>query len=80
MFDTSTILTLVCLTVAAIVLSVLFIVLMILWLWMLPDWQRRQESDPATAEKYKIQIILGWPVNYYLAVYRRQGPAPRAKV
>jgi hypothetical protein len=77
MFDTSTIITLVCLTAAAVVLSVLFILLIVLWLWMLPDWTRRQESDPGTAERYKIQMVLGWPVNYYLSVYRKSGPAKR---
>ena len=77
MFDTSTIVSLVCLALTALAMVIVFIVLAVLWLWMLPDWTRRQETDPATAEHYKIQMVLGWPVNYYRRVYRREGPAKR---
>jgi hypothetical protein len=45
------------------------------WLWMLVDWNKRERSDPATHERYKIQMLVGWPFGYFLNVYRKNGPA-----
>ncbi len=51
------------------------IVLMVVWVWMLNDWNKREKIDPEAHERYKIQMILGWPFGYYLNVYRKHGPA-----
>jgi hypothetical protein len=50
------------------------VVLIVVWVWMLNDWNKRAKSDPATHERYKIQMIIGWPFGYYLNVYRKNGP------
>lgn len=51
------------------------VVLMVVWVWMLNDWNKRQKTDLAAYERYKTQMILGWPFGYYLNVYRKSGPA-----
>lgn len=48
---------------------------MAVWVWVLNDWNKRQKTDLAAYERYKTQMILGWPFGYYLNVYRKSGPA-----
>ena len=66
-----------CLISLFVVLLVFSIILLAVWVWMLGDWNARQKTNPETAERYKIQMIIGWPFGYYLNVYRKSGPARR---
>lgn len=75
MFDSSTITLFICLTVAMGLLIIVGFVLLGMWVWMINDWTKRMNTDPATAEHYKIQMLLGWPVSYYRKVYLKNGPA-----
>lgn len=61
-----------CLLAISLVLAFLLIGV---WMWMTNDWSKRKDSDPAVFERYKIQMLLGWPFGYYLNVYRKSGPA-----
>jgi hypothetical protein len=51
------------------------LVILGVWIWMMMDWTKRTKTDPAEAEKYKIQMIIGWPFGYYINVFRKNGPA-----
>ncbi len=75
MLDPAAVNTLIVLLSIAIVLTVILFALLALWAWMIFDWLKRVDSEPEIAERYKLQMILGWPVNYYLRVYRKSGPA-----
>lgn len=64
-----------CLFCLAAFILLFAIVLMVVWVWMLNDWNKREEIDPGAYERYKIQMILGWPFGYYLNIYRKHGSA-----
>jgi hypothetical protein len=53
----------------------LLLAIVAVWVWMIFDWNKRGQTDPEIADKYKIQMIIGWPFGYYLNVYRKMGPA-----
>ncbi len=71
-FDTTLLLAAGCLAGFIILFAV---VMMVVWVWMLNDWNKRETIDPTIHERYKIQMIIGWPFGYYLNVYRKHGPA-----
>jgi len=76
-FDPATATALIVLLVVQLILVLVLFALVGVWVWMILDWIKRLDSDPAAAEPYKIQLLLGWPFNYYLRVYRPLGPAKR---
>ncbi len=74
MLDPAAVNILIILLTAAILLTIILFALLALWTWMIFDWLKRVDSEPEVAERYKMQMILGWPINYYLYVYRKSGP------
>lgn len=56
-------------------LILVLLVIVAVWAWMIIDWNKRCQTEPEMADRYKIQMIIGWPFGYYLNVYRKQGPA-----
>lgn len=62
---------------AGFVLLFLMVVLSV-WTWMIFDWNKRCQTDPALADRYRVQMIIGWPFGYYLNVYRKNGPASKS--
>ncbi len=68
---------LLCLLCLAVFLLFALFFILVMWFWMLADWTKRQKTDPATAERFKFQILIGWPFGYYFKVYKLHGPAER---
>jgi hypothetical protein len=64
-----------CLFCLAGLLIIFMVVLMAVWVWMLNDWNKRAKTDSAVHERYRTQMIIGWPFGYYLNAYRKHGPA-----